>query len=112
MTGCSGLLRRPARNTLAGFGLRNWPPIFTHCVDVADFSGVEGVQRLSYLLLVDRILVGEQMYCGRLLRIEAQQPADALGDLALVTEGTPADAHPQVRDVDSLPESWATQARY
>jgi hypothetical protein len=38
-------------------------------VDVADFSGSEGGESLPHLVFVDRILVHEQVHCGRLIEI-------------------------------------------
>jgi hypothetical protein len=80
--------QRPGRNDFSP----SWLPAFTYRVDVADFSRVESFQGLGYPLLIDRLLVGEQVPGICLLGIEAQEPADALGGLALVTKGVPADA--------------------
>ena len=44
------------------------------------------------------------MHRGRLLRVQAQQPANALGGLAFIAEGMLDDAHPQIRDVDAFRE--------
>jgi hypothetical protein len=51
------------------------------------------------------------VYGGRLIGIEAEQPADALGCLALIAEGVPDDTYSQVGNVDALRElSHASQA--
>ena len=73
-------------------------------VDVADFSGVKSLQGLGDPLLINRALAQEQVHGSRLVRIEAQQPADALGGLALVAEGIPDDTYPQIRDANALRE--------
>lgn len=42
------------------------------------------------------------MHGDRLVGIEAQQPTDGLGGLALVAEGVLDNAHPRIRYADAL----------
>nr|GFC00605.1 hypothetical protein [Tanacetum cinerariifolium] len=89
---------------------RCWQAIASS-VYIADFSGVEGDQGLGDPLLVNSSLVDEQVHGGRLVGIEAPQPANALGSLRLVAEGVPDDAHPQIHKADTLRElGYAHQA--
>jgi hypothetical protein len=63
-----------------------------YSVDVTDYGEVKGSQGQRTQCSIFRVLGHKQVHGGRLIRIEAEQPADALGGLALVAECMPADA--------------------
>jgi hypothetical protein len=81
-----------------------------YSVDVTDYGGVKGSQGLRTQCSIYRVLGHKQVHGGRLIRIEAEQPTDALGGLALFAECMPDDATRR-RGMLISSERQATQAR-